>query len=753
MRSQSRVIQSGVLAVLLVFAAFGAGAAQPSTPPGRLTVAVLWLADKTADPQMSHWRCAASRLLVEQLAEAKAVRVLPSGAVDYAFRQLALKKGSSFDSGQARKMGELIEAQRVVWGNYDRQNEQWQVRAFVLNVASGKASGEVIVSSADWFELCDKLSEQILAELGIKPSQSERRKMARQWKTSPGALESYSRALELQEDDKPFREQEESLRKALAADPRLARAHAGLAATLFSQGKFAEAKQAVQSALELEPDFADAHLILGILSFFSKSPAEAERELRKAHDLDPEDNEPLIRIGELCAAQRKWDEAITFFTEAHALDPTDVRVHASLGLMYAHKRNRDQAMAHLKEAEQLNPAGPAGLSAEQMICQVYAILGEVPLAVEHTERFVASAKKMGGDPKLVGIFEERSSQLKATLTPTFIEVAMPKVYPEQMLQRELRERLTADDLKMVVDPLACSEEMKRWATQLTEGATGDVEKAKALFDGLTRRIESGDGRGHRTAVEVFTAWDDPNTSFICTEYANLFVALARAVGVKAFYVHVKKDYRGKPVPHDCVVVFAEDKALLVDATYRWFGVPHKEFVILDDLQAIAHHLIQLKNPDRVLAQRRLAVKLHPDFAWTRFALIRSLCEASQWDEAHNIFESVLQLEPDGFEVYLWRGIFAEHDDDLDAAAGHLRKALEFNPESTLAHLRLGNLLGRQGKLKEAREEFRTCLRYAEDADMADNARKVIAQINEQIGVEDNSSQTSEPPVDSRRQMN
>jgi TolB-like protein len=119
MPGKFRVIRSGFSSLLLVFAVAVTGTAEPSTPPGRLTVAILWFADKTADPQMSHWRCAVSRLLVEQLAEAKAVRVLPTGAVDYAFRQLDVKKGSSLDAAQARKMGELIEAQRVVWGSYE----------------------------------------------------------------------------------------------------------------------------------------------------------------------------------------------------------------------------------------------------------------------------------------------------------------------------------------------------------------------------------------------------------------------------------------------------------------------------------------------------------------------------------------------------------------------------------------------------------------------------------------------------------
>jgi pentatricopeptide repeat protein len=184
-----------------------------------------------------------------------------------------------------------------------------------------------------------------------------------------------------------------------------------------------------------------------------------------------------------------------------------------------------------------------------------------------------------------------------------------------------------------------------------------------------------------------------------------------------------------------VAVFADDRALLVDATYRWFGVPHKEYVILDDLQAIAHHLVQQEYPGREVAQRRLAVKLHPNFAWTQFALIRSLCKAEQWDEARRIFESVQELESDRSEICLWRGIFADHDGDLDAAADYLRRASALDPENAVAHLGLAEVLRRQGKLKEAREEFRACLRYAQDTSTADTARKMIAQINEQIGIE------------------
>lgn len=99
----------------------------------------------SGDPDAAHWRCGIERLLSSELRKIKTTKL--GGGVEYAQRQLGIDKGDALKPEQARKMGELIEAQRVVWGKYHKQNEQWQVRAQVLNVASGKASGELIFTS------------------------------------------------------------------------------------------------------------------------------------------------------------------------------------------------------------------------------------------------------------------------------------------------------------------------------------------------------------------------------------------------------------------------------------------------------------------------------------------------------------------------------------------------------------------------------------------------------------------------------
>ena len=184
---RSRTIQLAVLALVLVPAGEVMATVQQSTPPGRLRVAILGFANKTGNPEAAHWRCCIKRLLSSELRKIKTVKL--SGGVEYAQRQLGIGKGDALKPEQARKMGELIEAQRVVWGSYERQNEQWQVHAHVLNVASGKASGELIATSSDWFELRNGLTKQILHELNVGPSEVERQKMGRRWTNSPEALE------------------------------------------------------------------------------------------------------------------------------------------------------------------------------------------------------------------------------------------------------------------------------------------------------------------------------------------------------------------------------------------------------------------------------------------------------------------------------------------------------------------------------------------------------------------------------------
>ena len=149
---KTRACRSQLLrcAIWLVAAFLAAGGTSPAAETGakasRLTVAVLTFEDQSGDPEAAHWRYTIERMLAEQLAEAKALRRVPAA---FGYRQLNVKRGDPISAEQAGKIGELIEARRVVWGSYRRQGQQWLVTARVLNVASGKAGKKLEAVSAD----------------------------------------------------------------------------------------------------------------------------------------------------------------------------------------------------------------------------------------------------------------------------------------------------------------------------------------------------------------------------------------------------------------------------------------------------------------------------------------------------------------------------------------------------------------------------------------------------------------------------
>lgn len=723
---------------------FGGPAAQirvpeGHTPPGRLVIAVLWFENMTGNRQADHWRYAIDRLLSDQLGHVKALR-LRSVGIDFAGRQLGIAKGSAIGADEARKIGEIVEAQRVIWGSYSNKNDKWQVTARVLNVATGNPSGEMVAASDDWFNVRDELADKILNQLSITPTDAECKKMARRWTSSTVALGWYGKDLAMQDEGKLFSEQEDCARRAIAEDPNFARGQLALASIIASQGNFNAAQEAVRTALNIDRDLPDAHVILGSVFLFQGKTAEARKELLEAQRLDPDDAETLSRLGQLYRTQGKWDEAIAYFDQGRRLEPMDPSIHAYLGLSRAQKGDRDKALLELREAERFSAGDLREVSAEQIIWQAYVRLADIPSAVKHADRFVTLAKKEGLNPKMVAQMEQSANQLRATLTPTPIKAPMPKLYTEKELQTILEERLTKEELKMVVNPLAGTPQMKRWAQELTKGADDDLEKARAIFDGLAQRVELWMLRAHsaRTAQEVFAVWRDPNESFNCQEYAKLYVVLARDVGLPAFFVLVEKDYSGEVEAHACAAAFLGEEAFLLDLfPSKCFGISHKEYVILDDVEAIALHMCHQKGTDiNNVAFSQIATKLCTDLAWPSLYSADALTDSNQFEEAETVLARCSQPNSDLWRAFAYgiRGMLAMGKRDLNTAETHLHKAAELYPDNASARDTYGCVLFDQGKPKEAREEFRAALRCGNATpSIAAEARRTIALINEWIG--------------------
>src|SRR5690242_2391418 len=124
------------LFALLLVALTTAKAETNTVASPRLSVVVLPLNNSDGDPTNSHWRYSIQGMLGSELGIVKSLRVFGQEAGRMAVRQLNLDPTKPLDEFSARKIGELVEARRVVWGGFQREGRRWKITARVLNAAT-----------------------------------------------------------------------------------------------------------------------------------------------------------------------------------------------------------------------------------------------------------------------------------------------------------------------------------------------------------------------------------------------------------------------------------------------------------------------------------------------------------------------------------------------------------------------------------------------------------------------------------------
>jgi len=153
-----------------------------------------------------------------------------------------------------------------------------------------------------------------------------------------------------------YRQAEEYFQQAIAADPRYAKAYAGLADVYSMLGKNKEARDAVRTALDLDPRLADGHASLGYINLdLEFNVKSAEGEFKRALELDPEYPVAHYWYGRLMNMRGRFDEAILHLKRSLELDPTVPTTYENLGASYYFSGRYDEAVVEIKKAIDMDP--------------------------------------------------------------------------------------------------------------------------------------------------------------------------------------------------------------------------------------------------------------------------------------------------------------------------------------------------------------------------------------------------------------
>jgi len=649
-----------------------------------------------------HWQNGLRGMLSEKLAAVARVRVLSENSIRAGYHLIGKRLEQVVDRVQALRFGRLARVDRVIVTRFGLGDERI-LHATVLSVADGAASKPVQARGPSWTIVLARAAEQVLDCLGIQPRQHEVEQLGARISPSPPALERKSRSIDARFRLAPLPVVNRCVLLALEAAPDDPSARVTRAWSLFAQGKRDDALKLLAAVNAAEPRFGYGRYAAGALLLSSGQLADAELSLRTALSLRPDTPKWLSVLGACLDAQKRFIDAAPLYRRTIDLEPLFAEGHARFGMTLLRFGKRDEALETMREAERLDPGNAA---VREILADCYWLLGDFEHAVAQLDAMLAIAKRREVTSAVLAAVENKRNEWASRLEPVFVDAVEPKRWSDAALEAELARRASDAERARIVNPFRASDGMRRWAAGLVGNLRSPLARARALHRALTSRLQTEPGYGKRTAEEVFGLWNAPAESFSCQELAKLYLALARSVGLAAYYVHLERDYRGDVVYHDCAAVFVGGRCLLVDPAYRWFGVAHRDYAVLDDLQAIAHHLFQ----GSVEGDCRLALRLDPDSDWGRLRLVHALLEAEKLEEAERVLDDLSARGVDRWDARLARGVLHVHKGELEVAEKLIRAALELNPKSYGAHSRLALLLEKRGELEAARTHLRRALK-------------------------------------------
>jgi len=332
----------------------GAGSTPPGmpahTPPDRQSIAVLPLANMSADPENEYFSDGMTEEVINALAKLPGVQVA-SRTSCFAF------KGKEID---VRQVGERLGVGNVLEGSVRKVGKQIRLTVQLIDVTNGYQlwSQTYDRQLEDVFAIQDEISRAIVDALKVQLTGESDQLVV----PTTENLEAYTLYLKGRFFFNKFSEPDlrrglAYFQEALEQDPGYARAYAGIADCwsnladdwVVPEDAYPRAKAAATRARELEPTLAEAYSSIGkVLCWYEWDFSGAERELRRAVELNPNHAEAHFVYGSVLPAVGQLEAGIEEMRQALVLDPLAPHHSRWLGrlLLYAKKYDATIAQSH-----------------------------------------------------------------------------------------------------------------------------------------------------------------------------------------------------------------------------------------------------------------------------------------------------------------------------------------------------------------------------------------------------------------------
>jgi len=323
------------------------------------SIAVLPLANLSADAEQEYFADGVTEALITELARVSGLRVVSRTSV---MRYRGTKETIA-------QIARALRVQTVVEGSVMRLGDQLRITAQLIHAVTDHhlwaETYDGLIS--DILGMQSKVARDVAAMVRGEPSQDEEAPLAISRTVRPEAYSLYlkgryfARILTGDGQRKAIR----YFRESIQADPDYAAAYAGLAECFIElayffgmepKKAFGEAEPAAVKAVELDQDLAEGHAALSLLRLLNGWDwSSADKESRRAIELAPGDAYVYWKRGVYLRYAGRAEEAVAAHRHAESLDPFSLVAIEEVGWPLYYARRFDEAVEQFRRAVELEP--------------------------------------------------------------------------------------------------------------------------------------------------------------------------------------------------------------------------------------------------------------------------------------------------------------------------------------------------------------------------------------------------------------
>ena len=320
-----------------------------------MSLAILPFQNSSGDQSLDWLGTSLAQMLSTDVGQSASLRVVAPERVNQIVRDLRIPPSAMFEASNIKRLGELSNADTIVWGQYSKSGDQLRIDATVQDFKHShtaqftQSGGEKEVLAA-----VDRLAVQVRDNLAlsgsvIKELQAQSFKPST---TSLPALRAYDQGTTLARQGN-FLDAQKQFQTAIQEDPRFALAYSDLAAAYAQLGQEDDAERASQQAIGLSDSLpaAEKYLVLAkhdaILKNYPKA-IEAYENMVKA---SPENIDLLFALGDLYEKTGQYDKAKAAYNKVLTLDPKHVDGLLAMGRTEIESGNDQGGLEYLTRAQ------------------------------------------------------------------------------------------------------------------------------------------------------------------------------------------------------------------------------------------------------------------------------------------------------------------------------------------------------------------------------------------------------------------